>query len=366
LKIFDLKFDNKDIKFFKKNIDNIFKAGFFSNHNYVKIFEENFRKHYNFKYSIATTSATSSLEVILKALNVKNKKVLVNSNTFIATAHAISNAGGIIVPVDLDNKYFCMSYNDLKKKISKNVGAVVIVHIGGLITPKIMEIVNLCKINNVPLIEDAAQSQGSKFSKMNSGSFGIASAFSFHTTKVMSTGEGGMIVTSDKSIYEKCFSLRQFGFATKNNLLHDKVGGNYKFNEFSALLGVIDLKRVDKRIKKRNIIANIYQRFLNKEKYNCLFANKNKGAYCNHYKQIVLSKISRYKIQNILKQNNIPLTGGVYYVPLHRQPIYKRILKNYLLPNTDYFCNNHFCPPCYPELKLKEVKKIVEILNAIK
>ena len=364
MKIFDLKFNSKEVKFFKKNVDNIFKAGFFSNHHYVKIFEENFREHYNFKYSIATTSATSSLEIILKAINVKNKKVLVNSNTFIATAHAISNAGGIIVPVDLDNKYYCMSYEDLKKKISEDIGAVLIVHIGGLISPKIMEIVKLCKKYDVPLIEDAAQSQGSKFLKKNCGSFGIAAAFSFHTTKVMSTGEGGIIVTSNKKFYEKCFSLRQFGFIKKNNLLHDKVGSNNKFSEFSALLGIIDLKRVDKRIKKRNSIAKIYQKFLNKEKYNCLSINK-KNSYCNHYKQIVLSKINRYKIQNILKEHDIPLTGGVYYVPLHRQPIYKNILKKYSLPNTDYFCDNHFCPPCYPELKLKEIKKIVEILNGI-
>ena len=133
VKIFDLKFNQKEINFFLKNSKNIFKEGFFSNYSYVKKFESQFRKMNKSKFALSTSSGTSALEIILRSFDVKNKSVLVNSNTFIATGHAITNTGGKIVPVELEKDYFMMDPKDLKKKINKSTGAVVIVHIGGII-----------------------------------------------------------------------------------------------------------------------------------------------------------------------------------------------------------------------------------------
>ena len=116
IKIFDLKFRKKYINFFLNNSKNIFKEGFFSNHTYVKKFENLFKRANKSKFALATSSGTSALEIILRSLNLKNKDVLTNSNTFIATGHAITNAGGKIVPVDLEKNYFMMCPNDLKKK----------------------------------------------------------------------------------------------------------------------------------------------------------------------------------------------------------------------------------------------------------
>jgi dTDP-4-amino-4,6-dideoxygalactose transaminase len=362
VKIFDLKFTDNEIRYFLKNSKNIFKEGFFSNHSYVKKFEKEFKKQNKSKFVLSTSSGTSALEIILRSFNVKNKDVLVNSNTFIATGHAITNAGGKIVPIDLEKNYYMMDPLDLKKKIKKNTGAVVIVHIGGIISPHIFEIKKICKQFNVPLIEDAAQAHGSKFKNIYAGNFGDAGAISFFTTKVMTTGEGGMITTKNRKSFDKIYSLRQFGFM-KNKLLHDKVSGNYKLNEFSALLGLIELKRLKSRIKKRNLIANFYYSFLKKSKYKLLKSDK--PFYCNHYKQIIISKINRKKIEKILNKNQISLTGGVYYIPLHRQPIYKKQLKKYKLPITDYFCNHHFCPPCYPELKKTDIEYVSKKLLTI-
>lgn len=119
IKIFDLKFKKNEINFFQKNSKKIFSEGFFTNHSFVKKFENQFKKVNKSKYTLATSSGTSALEIILRSFNVKNKKVLVNSNTFIATGHAITNAGGKIIPVDLENKYFMMDPEDLKKKSIK-------------------------------------------------------------------------------------------------------------------------------------------------------------------------------------------------------------------------------------------------------
>ena len=119
IKIFDLKFSNKDINYFLKNSKKVFQEGFFSNHTYVKKFENQFKKMNESKYALATSSGTSALEIILRSLNLKNKDVLTNSNTFIATGNAITNAGGKIIPVDLDKNYFMMCPIDLKKKLVK-------------------------------------------------------------------------------------------------------------------------------------------------------------------------------------------------------------------------------------------------------
>tara|TARA_Y100000590_G_scaffold219798_1_gene248889 strand:- start:20631 stop:21728 length:1098 start_codon:yes stop_codon:yes gene_type:complete len=362
VKIFDLKFKQKEINFFLKNSKNIFKEGFFSNHSYVKKFENQFRKINKSKFVLSTSSGTSALEIILRSFDVKNKNVLVNSNTFIATGHAITNAGGKIIPVEIEKDHFMMDPQDLKKKINKNIGAVVIVHIGGIISPNIFKIKRICKKFKVPLIEDAAQAQGSRYKNINAGNFGDAGAISFFTTKIMTTGEGGMIITKNKEKFNKMYSLRQFGFM-KNKLLHDKVSGNYKLSEFSALLGIVELKRFKSRIKKRNFIAKIYEKNLKNSKYK-LLKSKN-PFYCNHYKQILVSRIDRKKIERILKKNQISLTGGVYNIPLHRQPIYKKQLKKYKLPLTDFFCNKHFCPPCYPELSKQDIDRVCAVLIKI-
>ena len=362
MRIFDLKFENYSKRYFAKKVKKIFEEGFFSNHTMVRNFEEEFKKFNKSKFCLATSSGTSALEVILRSLNIKNKNVLIGSNTFIATAHAVTNAGGKIIPVDIENKYYMMCPIDLRKKINNKIGAVIIVHIGGIISPNINIIKKICKKNGVPLVEDAAQAQGSTYKNIYAGNFGIAGAISFFTTKVMTTGEGGMITTNNNKLFKKMKSNRQYGYKDSNQTLFDKKSSNYKMNEFSAALGLTELKRVSKRIKKRNQIAKFYQKFFHKSlKFNLLKASKH--SYCNHYKQIFISKFSREEIKKYLLKFNIPLTGGIYNTPIHRQPIYKKELSKYKLPNTDYFCKHHFCPPCYPELTINDIKKICKIID---
>jgi len=362
MKIFDLKFNSENKKFFLKKVKNIFDEGFFSNHTFVRDFEKEFKRFNKSKFCLATSSGTSALEIILRSLNIKNKNVLVGSNTFIATAHAIKNAGGKIMPVDIEKKYYMMCPKDLKKKINKKIGAVVIIHIGGIVSPHIITIKNICKKNNIPLVEDAAQAQGSSFKNIKAGNLGIAGAVSFFTTKVMTTGEGGMITTNNKKLYKKMRSLRQYGFQDDDQTLFDKQSSNFKMNEFSAALGLTELKRVSKRIKKRNQLASYYQNFFkNSKKFNLLKSSNQ--SYCNHYKQIFISNYKRSDIGKYLNKFNIPLTGGVYNTPIHKQPIYKKELSKFKLPNTNFFCDHHFCPPCYPEMTIKDVKKICKILD---
>lgn len=364
IRIYDLKFDKKYRNKFHKGVDRILDEGFLSNHTFVDKFENRFSKKNNSKFSIAVNSGTAAIELILRSLNIKNKKVLIANNTFIATAVAVKNAGGSPVSVDIENRYFSLCPEQLTKSILKykNVGAIIIVHISGLITPNIFKIVSICRKYNIPLVEDCAQAFGSTFKRKKVGNFGIAGAFSLQTTKVLTAGEGGVVVTNNKKIFESMKRNKFYGYSKKDKLLHVTEGSNLKMSEFVALAAICDLDRINLRIKKRQKLARRYQKNLKNTQWITIKPPKNSTT--SYYKQIILSPIKRKLIYGEFKKYNVSMTGGVYFKPLNRQPVLGRISDRFF-PNSTYFADNHFCPPCYPELTLKDVDYICSILKKI-
>ena len=363
IKIFDIKFDKSFRNNYQKGVKKILDKGFLTNHLFVKELEKNFSKFTKNKYSVAVNSGTSALELIFRSLDIRGKKVLIASNTFIATAIAVKSAGGTPIPVDIDKFFFSLCPDNLKKKINRNIGAVVIVHIGGLISPNIFKIIKICNEYKVPLVEDCAQAFGSFYKSKSAGSFGIASAFSMQTTKVLTSGEGGISVTNNKKLYDKFISNRFYGFDFKDPLSYVRMGNNLKMSEFVALMALCDLQRVENRIKKRIKLAKRYQQILENSSWRALKPEKNFTS--SYYKQIILSPIKREHVEEKFKNDNRALTGGVYYKPLHRQPILG-IKNDKLFPNTSYFSDYHFCPPCYPELREKDVYRICKVLLSLK
>ena len=362
IRIFDLQFDKKFRNKFHKEADKILDEGFLTNHTYVKKLEKVFCKLNKSKYSVAVNSGTAALELILRSLNIKNKKILISSNTFIATALAAKSAGGIPVPIDIDKDYFGLCSSQLKKNINKNVGAVIIVHIAGLVSKNIYTIKKICSDAGVPLIEDCAQAYGSNFNKLKVGNFGLAGAFSFQTTKVVTSGEGGIVTTNNKNFYKKLISNRFYGIDFDDPLTFIYEGNNLKMTELSALAAICDLDRSKKRILKRQKIAKRYQSNLKNTKWITL--KPHPGSVSSYYKQVVISPIKRSKVADFLKKYNIQLTGGVYFKPLHRQPLIGNI-KDKKFPNSSFFSDNHICPPCYPELSLKDIDYICEKLKTL-
>jgi perosamine synthetase len=362
INIFQLKFENSFRKKLNKGVNKILDEGFLSNHTFVKKFEDKFKKYNKSKYCVAVNSGTSALELIFRSINVQNKKVLIASNTFIATAIAAKSAGGIPIPVDIDKEFRGFCEKDLLKKIDKKVGAIVIVHIGGLISNSLLKIVKICKSKKIPLVEDCAQAFGSTFKNKSVGNFGLAGAFSFQTTKVLTSGEGGLVVTSNKNFYKKLYSNRFYGFDPSNKLDHISWGNNFKMSEFVALTALCDFERVKKRILKRKLLAKRYQEKLKNSSWITMRHQKNTEA--SYYKQIVICPIPRKIIEKEFKKYNISLTGGVYYRPLHRQTILG-VYKDSEFPNASFFSDNHICPPCYPELSLNDVDYICYHLSLL-
>ena len=329
---------------------------------YVKEFETKFSKLVGSQYSVACSNGTTAIELALKSIDIKGKKVVCPSNTFFATTVAIENAGGEVVLVDCEKETFSISYNHLKKIISEQeIGAVVIVHIGGIISKDISKIVSLCKKNNIPLIEDAAHAQTSQTLSYTAGTIGDIACFSFFPTKVMTTGEGGMITTNNKEYYEKIKSLKNFGRDNQNaGIIVNPDGNNFKVHEFTGLMGSLECDRVISRVARRNILLNRYVENLSDSNFKVI--KKNEGR-CSYYKCIVLSPYNTDELKQFCKEHNISLTGEVYKIPVHQQPLYSEKFDSSQLKNTNYIANKHICPPLYPELSETEVDFICDVLK---
>ena len=359
--IFKLDFEDSFVEAYQKGVKDIFSSDSISEGNYVNKFETAFSKLVNSKHSIAVTSGTSALETALRAVDVSGKKVIVPSNTFFATTVAITNSLGLIEFVDIESETLSICPDDLHSKINKNTGAVVLVHIGGIISKEIDKIISICNEYNVPLIEDAAHAHGSFVGDKYAGTIGAIGCFSFFPTKVMTTGEGGMITTNDDVLSDLCMSLKNFGRDNKNiNNCINLSGSNYKINEFTGLMGYLETLRVKDRVAKRNTLIQRYKANLRDTNYELV---EQKEGYCSYYKCILKIPSGREKLRVFCKDKGVSLTGEVYNLPVHKQPIYRKDHGDLFLETTEHFCQNHICPPLYPELSLEEIDYVCDVLK---
>jgi len=354
---FRLEYDEEFIERFTDGCKEILKCSMLTNASNVKLFEEKFAKFIGTKYAVAVNSGTGALEVALRAVDAEDKAVIISDNTMAAQAMAVERAGAFFFPADIELKTFSISPIFLSHAVGKTIKILILTHIGGLISNKIKEIKRICKENNILLIEDAAHAHGSK----NAGKLGEIGCFSFFPTKVMTTGEGGMLTTDNEELYEIIKVIRNFGRVEGRDWIHLIDSGNFKMTEFQGLLGCLELERVEKRIKKRQHIASLYNKNLDKELYSVA---TQRG--CSYYKTIVkLVKPELSKVRHLCKSNGISLTGQVYRLPIHKQPIYEGMFKDSLYPATNHFSKNHICPPCYPELNDWEVEYVCEVLSQL-
>jgi len=358
--IFRLNFDEGFTSRFHDGCKQIFDSGILTNGHQVTEFEKQFSALCNTSHALAVNSGTSALEVVLRALNVKAKTVIIPTNTFIATAVAVENAGAEVLPLDIEDESFSLSPEELNKYLHADIGAVIVVHIGGIVSRYIHEIKQMCDNHGVPLIEDACHAHGSRHLNITAGSFGTAGCFSFFPTKVMTTGEGGMITTNEKNLLDRMLSIRQFGMHPENKDLHIRSGANFKMTEFQALLGILGIERLPHRIQRRNDLARIYRNRLKDTPWKAV--SPPDGGKSSYYKQIVLSPLDREIISTHFKKRRIELTGEVYRYPIHHQPVYARFNQTHHYPVADIFCERHICPPLYPDLLDEEVEYICDSL----
>lgn len=362
-KIYFPKEDRKEIK---EKIDNILETGQLTLGKYGREFEEKFANYVGTEYAIAVNSGTSALEIPLRILNVEGSSVIVPTNTFIATPISVIHAGGKIVFADVSEN-LCIDPNSVSENIYKDTKGIIVVHIGGVIPPQMKAIQEICVDNNLFLIEDAAHAHGSTLDGKKAGCFGDAAAFSFYPTKVMTSGEGGMIMTDDKKVYERALIFRDQGKAGFFGNVHTEMGYNWRMSEVHAAIGLSQFGRLEEFIADRRRIAKIYDEKLKKID-GITSIEIPSGVKSNYYKYVALldEGIDRAKLKKKLKEKySVGLSGEVYELPCHLQPIFKDLygFKGGEFPKAEDICKRQICLPVFATMKEEQAKYVVDSLE---
>ena len=264
--ILRLPYSNEEIDFLKHGLEEILNSGFLTMDKKVFEFERLFSEFVGVKYAVAVNSGTSALEIPLRSFDVRNKSIIVPTNTFMATPLSVVHAGGRVTFVDVMKENLSIDPSDLINKISDNTVGVIPVHIGGIISPFWDEIMQICKENNLFVIEDAAHAHGASIENQMAGTLGDAAAFSFYPTKVFNTAEGGMITTNNKDIYKKSLVLREHGKTNHTINIHSELGYNWRFSELHALLGIQQMHKAESILNERRKQAILYDKLLSELK----------------------------------------------------------------------------------------------------
>jgi perosamine synthetase len=221
----------------------------------TKAFEDAFAAAHEMPYAVAVSSGTAALEIILRSIGVEGYDVIVPTNTFPATAFAVLRAGGRIVLSDIDEGTFSLSAEALLHALTSNTAVVVIVHIGGRISPEISQIRQICDERGILLVEDAAHAHGSQLGRTYAGDFGVAGAFSFYPTKVITAGEGGMILTRDPNLRDEAILYRDQGKAAFSTDKTIREGYAWRMTEINAAVGLVQTQHLRHFIEVRRGLA---------------------------------------------------------------------------------------------------------------
>jgi len=258
----------------QKEIDYVNDAitnGWYDNANeYINKFEKTFSEYLDVKYAISLPSCTSGIHLALSALGIsKGDEVIVPDITWIASAAPISYVDATPVFADIDEKTWCISADSFENLITDKTKAVIVVDLYGNIQD-MNRIKTIAKEHNITIIEDAAEAIGSEYKYKDSlsykkaGSLGDIGVFSFHGTKTMTTGEGGMLVTNNKDIYDRCIILRDHGRVAGDKLFWNReIGYKYKMSNLQAALGLAQIERINELVDNKRQIFNWYKEELN-------------------------------------------------------------------------------------------------------
>ena len=357
-------FSEEDKEWVMTQIKKVLDSGQLTLGSYGSEFEQAFAALHRAPYAVATNSGTSSLEIILRALGVEGKEVIVPTNTFFATAAAVIHAGAKPRFADINEETFALSPESILENLTCETAGVIVVHIGGMITPEIELIQQLCRAKGLFLIEDAAHAHGSSWKGQRAGTFGVAGSFSFYPTKIMTSGEGGMIVTHSEQIKNEAAIYRDQGKEKFSSNFHIRLGYNWRMSELHAIVGLAQLRRLGDFIEARTRIARVYDKGLPgiTGVKPVLEAPGGRGCYYK-YLAVLENGIERTRLKQLLREKHqVGLSGEVYEVPLHQQPVFTRYGTG-RFPVSEKLCAQHICLPIYSNMTEREAEYVLESLS---
>ncbi len=370
----EIKVSENDIKDINNDIKNILLSGInWTNSVYVSSVENKISEMLKIPFCAATSTGSSAIESVLISLDIENTCIFAPVLTAPATIYSCLNNKSDIVLVDTNTTDFSIDIDDLENKINKyylnkysKKGAIIVVHVGGIISKDIYKIKEIADKYNLYLIEDCAHAHGSYLDEKPAGSWGIAGTYSFFLTKTITSGEGGAVVSFRSAIIDKIKQIRNYGKSAEG--LHIFKGSSWRMNEFTAAILFNRLKVYNKSI--REMCANNYREFLSFDNF-FYPLNLFKSQISGYYKFIVKIKAGCHfnynHFQDFMKSRGVSLPARVFDRLICEEPFLK--CDNTILNNSDNFANakllsnSHICLPIYESLEREQIKYICTCLK---
>lgn len=362
----------------EKEIIDTLRSGWITKGPKTKRFEDLFAKYCKVKYAIGVNSCTAGLHLALISLNIKKgDEVITTPITFPATTSTIIHSGAKPVFVDVEPDTLNIDANKIEEAITKKTKAIMPVHFAGQ-SCDMDKIMKIAKKYNLVVIEDAAHATETIWKCKKIGSIGNLTSFSFYATKNITTGEGGMLTTNNKSLAEKARILSLHGISKDAWKRYGKKGykhwelfyPGYKYNMFDiqAALGIPQLKKIEKFWKRRKKIVEMYNAsFKDIEEISIIGKETKKDCKNAYHLYLIIVKTEKLKINRDMLMNSIQKEGiglGVHFRSLHLQKYFKQ--QGYhkgMFPNAEYASDRLISLPLYPRMTDEDVKKVI---NAIK
>ncbi|WP_282125712.1 DegT/DnrJ/EryC1/StrS family aminotransferase [Marinifilum flexuosum] len=346
------------------------KTGWISSEgSYVARFEEAVAEKVNRNFGIAVSNGTAAIDIAVAALNIgEGDEVIMPTHTIISCITQIIRAGAKPIFVDSDPLTWNMDVNQIEAKITDRTKAIMAVHLYGL--PAEMDtILGLAKKYHLKVIEDASQMLGQTYNGKPCGSFGDISTMSFYPNKQITTGEGGMCLTNDKELEERCKSLRNLCFKPEKRFLHEELGWNYRMTNIQAAIGLAQVERLDYHIQRKREVGNKYLELL-KDIPNISLPVKSTDYADNVYWifGILLEKGHRFNATEVMKRLSEKGVGvRPFFYPLHKQPVFtnKGYFKGESYPNADFMAENGFYIPSGLGITNEEMERVADIVNQV-
>jgi perosamine synthetase len=335
---------------------------------FINKFEAEFSKYIGTKHGIAVSNGSAALDIAIKALKIgPGDEVIMPTFTIISPAQSLVTAGATPVLVDSDPDTWNMDVTQIEKKITAKTKAILVVHIYGL--PVDMDpIVSLCKKYKLKLIEDAAEMHGQTYNGKMCGSFGDISIFSFYPNKLITTGEGGMLLTNDDELAARCKKLRNLCFEPDGpRFIHYEIGWNYRMTNLQAALGLAQLEQIESFIDKKRALGNFYQTevsFLKNKGYQLPLA---KTAYAESiywvFGLVAPTEVEKESMVTYLTKEKVGTRP--FFWCIHEQPVFQNmgLFKDNSFPVAEKLARNGFYLPSGLGLSDDQAVAVKEILH---
>ena len=305
-----------------KYVASCIKTGWISSSgSYLKEFEDKFAQRFGVKHAITTTNGTASLHLSIASLNIgKGDEVILPAHTMMASANAIVYTGATPVLVDVERDSWNMDVGKIEKKITKRTKAIMPVHIYGL--PVDMDpVIKLAKKHNLFIVEDAAESTGAEYKGRLTGTLGDFGCFSFYANKIITTGEGGIVLTNNDKLANHARLLKDMAHSPKKRFLHEEIGFNYRMTNMQAALGLAQLEELDKFLEIKIWMANLYNNLLSGLEGITLPTQRSwaRNVYWM-YGILIEDSLSISREQFMHELLNLGVDTRTFFVPMNRQP----------------------------------------------